>query len=185
MIGEIGLDHRFVTDPRSRAAQRVVLDALLDVAVEQRKMVNVHSSGAECETAAMLRARGIDRVIMHWYSGDFGTLAALIDRGSLFTVGAAVLRPHTSVGSPSGFPTTRCSSRPTTRGDRSGCGARRPPRLLPRIESELACLRRTTPRRLRSLVRANLGRQFSHDPHLEPWSSSWKRASRWSGGRVR
>ena len=91
MIGEIGLDHRFVTDPRSRAAQRVVLDSLLDVAVEQRKMVDVHSSGAEAETAAMLRSRRIDRVIMHWYSGDFETLEALIDRGVLFTVGAAVL----------------------------------------------------------------------------------------------
>ena len=171
MIGEIGLDHRFVTDPRSRAAQRVVLDSLLDVAVEQRKMVHVHSSGAEAETAAMLRSRRIDRVIMHWYSGDFETLGALIDRGVLFTVGAAVLHSAHVRRIAARIPDDQVLIETDNPGGQDWLtGQRGQPRLLHRIESELAGLRGTTPRRLRSLVRANLRRQFWHDPHLEPWS---------------
>ena len=70
MIGEIGLDHTSVADPTSLDQQRVMFGALLDIAGEQRKAVNVHSTGAERETAAMLRSRGLERVIMHWYAGD-------------------------------------------------------------------------------------------------------------------
>ena len=80
MIGEIGLDHRFVTDPAAHQAQAEVFATLLDHAAEHRKTVNIHSSGAEHEVAAMLRDRRVERAILHWYAGPLDVLRQLIHR---------------------------------------------------------------------------------------------------------
>ncbi len=170
MIGEIGLDHTFVSDPKSRAAQRIVFASLLDIAAEQHKMVNVHSIGAEAETAAMLGSRRIDRAVMHWYAGDLETLMTLIDRGLLFTVGAAVLHSAHIRDIATRIPDDQLLTETDNPGGQYWLtGQRGQPRLLHSIESELARLRGTNARRLRSLVHANLERHLCHDPHLEPW----------------
>lgn len=90
-IGEIGLDHRFVTDEAAYGPQREVFSRFLTLAREQDKLVNVHTAGAEQDTADMLHSHRIERAIIHWYSGPLDVLQQLVAGGFMFTVGPEVL----------------------------------------------------------------------------------------------
>lgn len=83
MIGEIGLDHRFVTEVAHYGPQREVFASMLEWARTQEKVVNLHCVGAEQETLDMMRSRGIERAIIHWYSGPLDVLADMIAAGYL------------------------------------------------------------------------------------------------------
>jgi TatD DNase family protein len=91
MIGEIGLDHRFVEDSSLYPAQLKVFRSLLSAAVEQRKVVSLHTSGAEETVLRLLREHRAERVVVHWYSGPIDTFRALADRGAFFSFGIDVL----------------------------------------------------------------------------------------------
>lgn len=91
MIGEIGLDHRFVEDAGLYGAQRTVFCHFLERAGQQGKVVNVHCAGAENETLELLTDFGCPRGIIHWYSGPLDVLERMITAGYLFTVGVEVL----------------------------------------------------------------------------------------------
>jgi TatD DNase family protein len=92
MIGEIGLDHHWVTDRAAQPAQMRVLEFFLDAAREQDKVVNLHTKGAEREVARALRRFGTRRAIVHWYSGPMDAFRDLAELGVYFTVGVEVLR---------------------------------------------------------------------------------------------
>ena len=91
MIGEIGLDFHWVEEPSQYPAQRRVFEYFLAAAKEQKKIVNLHTKGAEKEILELLERYDIQRVIVHWYSGPLDILRALIDYGAYFTVGIEVL----------------------------------------------------------------------------------------------
>ena len=94
-IGEIGLDQQCVEEPEHYPAQVRVFEHQLAVAARLKKLVNVHTSGAESETFEYLTDHGPDRVIIHWYSGPIDVLKKMIDVGYMFTVGVEVLHsPH-------------------------------------------------------------------------------------------
>ena len=170
MIGEIGLDHRFVTDPGSHQAQRAVFATLVDIAVDVGKVVNVHSTGAERETAEMLRSRRVERAIIHWYAGEVDTLDRLVGCGYFVTVGCAVLHSAQIRDIATRIPDDQLlTETDNPGGQRSHTGRAGGPRLLRHIESELARLRRTSPMAVRALVRANLARLLRDDLHLESW----------------
>ncbi|CAN5787848.1 TatD family hydrolase [soil metagenome] len=90
-IGEIGLDHEFVTDSSQYGAQRMVFDRFLAWAAAESKLVNLHCTGAEQDTADMLGESGVERVIVHWYAGPLDVLAQLAAIGCMFTVGVELL----------------------------------------------------------------------------------------------
>jgi TatD DNase family protein len=92
MIGEIGLDHHWVTDRAAHPLQMRVLEFFLDAARDQDKVVNLHTKGAEREIAEALRRFETRRAIVHWYSGPMDGLRALAELGAYFTVGVEVLR---------------------------------------------------------------------------------------------
>jgi len=95
MFGEIGLDHRYVEDASEYPAQQRVFEYFLSAARDQKKIVNLHTSGAETEVLAGLARHGIRRAIIHWYDGPLGLIPALADQGAYFTVGVEVLfSPH-------------------------------------------------------------------------------------------
>jgi len=170
MIGEIGLDHRHVIDRASHRAQATVFAALLDVAVAQRKIVNVHSAGAERDVAAMLRARPLDRVIMHWYSGPADVMQTLLGRGHLFTIGAAVLHSDHIRDLAGRIPEEQLLTETDNPGGHQWLTGRPGrPDLLTSIESELARVRGTRPECIRRVVAANCDRLFRSDPHLDDW----------------
>jgi TatD DNase family protein len=91
MLGEVGLDFRFVDDASAYPAQREVFEFFLQAAAEQHKIVNLHTSGAEEEVLALLRRYDVRRVVVHWYSGPLDLLDEFVAEGAYFTVGVEVL----------------------------------------------------------------------------------------------
>jgi TatD DNase family protein len=91
MIGEIGLDFHWVEDSSQYPAQMKVLEYFLAAAREQKKIVNLHTKGAERQILDLLERYDIPRAIIHWYSGPLDILGAMIDCGAYFTVGVEAL----------------------------------------------------------------------------------------------
>jgi len=91
MIGEIGLDYHWVEDTVQYPAQRRVFEFLLATASQQGKTVNIHTKGAEKEILGLLQHYGIQRSIIHWYSGPLDILQEMVAHGCYFTVGVEVL----------------------------------------------------------------------------------------------
>ena len=92
MIGEIGLDHHFVEETETYEHQKKVFEFLLEAAGELRKVVNVHTKGAEEEVLNALREFNIERAIIHWYSGPVKYIEHYLELGCYFTVGVEVLK---------------------------------------------------------------------------------------------
>ncbi len=90
-IGEIGLDFHWVDDSSQYPAQLKVLEYFLAAAREQKKMVNLHTKGAERKILDLLERYDIQRAIVHWYSGPLDILRAMVQFGAYFTVGVEVL----------------------------------------------------------------------------------------------
>ena len=91
VIGEVGLDFRYVTNSDRYSAQERVFEYFLSCAASTGKILNLHTSGAEKIIAKKLRARNITRAIIHWYSGPMDVLETLIDIECYFTVGVEIL----------------------------------------------------------------------------------------------
>jgi TatD DNase family protein len=89
-IGEIGLDFHWVKDSSQYPAQVKVLEYFLAAAREQKKMVNLHTKGAEKKILDLLERYDIERAIIHWYSGPLDIVRHLIQFGAYFTVGVEV-----------------------------------------------------------------------------------------------
>jgi TatD DNase family protein len=89
-IGEVGLDFHWVKDRSQYPAQVKVLEYFLAAGREQKKMVNLHTKGAEKEILNLLERYDIQRAIVHWYSGPMDILRALVQFGAYFTVGVEV-----------------------------------------------------------------------------------------------
>src|ERR1051325_1084402 len=68
-IGEIGLDFHWVDDSSQYPAQRKVLEYFFAAAREQKKFVNLHTKGGEKQIIDLLEHYGVERAIIHWYSG--------------------------------------------------------------------------------------------------------------------
>ena len=171
MIGEIGLDHHFVTDRSAQRSQLEVFGWLLDHAARENKIVNVHCTGAEAKVHQMIRDRDLKRVIIHWYAGDPNLLLAMCEDGYLFTVGAAVRHSNHISSLAKIIPDTQLlveTDNPGGERWHTGCDGQ--PRLLTAIEGRLARLRDVTPSSLRATVRANAKRLLGHDPHLAAWT---------------
>jgi len=91
IIGEIGLDYYFVNETSRYDDQRKVFEYLLRAVSRQKKIVIVHTKGAESETFQLLKQHNIERVIIHWYSGPWHILKAMVEHGFYFTIGVEVL----------------------------------------------------------------------------------------------
>jgi TatD DNase family protein len=91
MVGEIGLDYHFVTEPEKHVIQREVFKYFVQKGVSQEKILNIHSKGAEADVDRILGELGANRAIIHWYSGQTKELQSLIEKGFYFTVGVEVL----------------------------------------------------------------------------------------------
>jgi len=90
-IGEIGLDFHWIKDASLYSAQRKVLEYFLAAAREQKKIVNLHTKGAEKDILNLLDRYGIQRAIVHWYSGPRDVLRDLAQFGAYFTFGVELL----------------------------------------------------------------------------------------------
>jgi TatD DNase family protein len=155
-IGEIGLDHRFITDPGAHLAQTAVFATMLDCAEADHKLVNIHSAGAEQAVLEMVRTRNLENVIVHWYSGPLETLGALLDCGYHVTVGVAVLYDEHIRAIARYVPDDRLlTETDNPGGERFHTGRTGRPDLITQIETAVAYLRDTDTEELRSVVKRN------------------------------
>jgi TatD DNase family protein len=81
IMGEIGLDHHFVTKKEDWDPQLTVFETLLGIAEGKEASVIIHSKGAESETLNILESFNIRNVILHWYQGPENLVSRIIDNG--------------------------------------------------------------------------------------------------------
>lgn len=170
LIGEIGLDYRFVTDAACYGPQRQVFANLLELAQDQNKLVNVHCAGAERDTADMLRSHRTERAIIHWYSGPLDILSQLIASGFMFTIGVEVLYSDHIRDVAQAIPTDQLLTETDNPGGSHWLtGKRGYPPLITDIASELARIRGVHREELLATVNSNMAQLLEDDRHLEPW----------------
>lgn len=89
-VGEVGLD--FSAHGRdTKMAQLRVFDRLLAQPAVRRKVVTVHSRGAEAVVIERLRSANVP-AILHWYTGPLGLITDALATGLYFSLNPAMLR---------------------------------------------------------------------------------------------
>ncbi|MEX2279326.1 MAG: TatD family hydrolase [Acidimicrobiia bacterium] len=173
LIGEIGLDHRFVTDTSQFDAQRTVFRRFLTWAAEQNKIVNLHCAGAEQDTARMLSDHHTERAIVHWYSGPLDDLTQLIQKGCMFSVGVEIRQSDHIRQIARMIPSTQLLTETDNPGglrwltEESGY-----PTVIASVVDELARVREVSSASLLEEVRSNMANLIRDDPHMRPWLAS-------------
>lgn len=94
LIGEAGLDFRYVKDQQLYPGQVTVFEYQCAWAQRLAKPMNLHTRGAESEVLEMLRRYRIVTPIIHWYGGPVELIEAYLAEGCYFTVGVDVLNPR-------------------------------------------------------------------------------------------
>lgn len=170
IFGEIGLDYRFVEDESLHPAQRQVFKWFLDLARDQDKVISVHCVGAEQDAADLLVRYGVDRGIIHWYSGPLDVLGQLIETGLMFSVGVEVLHSSHIRDVARAIPTDQLlTETDNPGGPRWLTGDSGYPALIGDIVDELSDIRGVTRNELLATVRTNMIRLIENDNHLRPW----------------
>jgi TatD DNase family protein len=165
MLGEIGLDHRFVEDASQYPAQRLVFEFFLTAAKGQDKIVNLHTSGAERETLRLLARYGIHRAIVHWYSGPLDILREVISQGLYFTVGVGVLHSDHIRAIAREIPAAQLLTETDNPvGEKWLTGIPGMPHLIEDVIQALAELRGTTAEAIAQTVQVNFARLIRNDP---------------------
>ena len=167
MIGEIGLDHRFVKESELWPAQRKVLEFFLAEAKRQKKLVNLHTTGAEGEAAALLEEHDIERAIVHWYNGPEDVFQRLAARGYHFSFGVELrTSPHIQT-----LARACPAAQLLTETDNPGAakhlfGQQGRPKMIGGVVRDLAAARGVQPQDMVAQVAANFARLIQDDPHM-------------------
>jgi TatD DNase family protein len=164
MLGEIGLDHYFMKDSSEYPAQRTVFEFFLAAAKERGKVVHLHTKAAEAEVLDLLRQYGIQRMVVHWYSGPLDTLRELSALGAYFTVGVEVLYSEHIRTIARELPLDRLlTETDNPGGPKSLIGRPGMPVLIQDVVEGLADLREMSAAAIEQAVQANLARLARDD----------------------
>lgn len=90
-VGEVGLDFSregIATKQRQLQSFAFILQRIQ----QQRKLLSVHSRGAEQQVVEMLVQYQSKLAIFHWYTGSISVLRTIVDHGYYFSVNSAMLR---------------------------------------------------------------------------------------------
>src|SRR3990167_7765199 len=167
MIGEIGLDFHWVEDSSQYPAQKKVLEYFLAAAREQKKIVNLHTKGAEKEILDLLERYDIQRAIVHWYSGPLDILRALIEYGAYFTVGVEVLYSRSIQAIARELPMERLLTETDNPGGLKWLrGTIGMPQVIREVVQAIAELKQTTAETITKTVYNNFMRLTKDDPWL-------------------
>jgi TatD DNase family protein len=167
MLGEIGLDYHFVKDASQYPAQPQVFEFFLQAAAEQGKIVHLHTKGAEQQVLDLLDLHGVERAVVHWYSGPLDVLRQWITRGVYFTVGIEVRYSQHIQAIARLVPEERLlTETDNPGGPKSLIGSPGMPSLIHDVIQELAQVRRTTAEAIIHTVQANFLRLLGDDPRL-------------------
>ncbi len=91
-VGEVGLDHWKVREPKDLERQREIFDRQIDLAIELDLPLNVHSRSAAREAIERLLSRGARRVQLHAFDGRAATALPAVEAGYLFSIPPSVVR---------------------------------------------------------------------------------------------
>jgi TatD DNase family protein len=167
MIGEIGLDYYFVKETSRYDDQRAVFEHFLSAASRQRKIVIVHTKGAESETFQLLKKYNTERVIIHWYSGPWHILKAMVEHAFYFTIGVEVLFSQHIQDIAGYLPAEQMlTETDNPGGSASLTGNIGTPLLIKDVIGKLAEIRGTSDRIIMATVQDNLIRVGDNDPWL-------------------
>jgi TatD DNase family protein len=165
VLGEIGLDHEFITDESQYPAQEELLRVFLESAEEKGSIVILHVAGAEEDTLSILNSYSVSKVIIHDYYGPNSLVEEIIDRGYFFSfdksyrseyedmIDGWAIRQEITTMIPNDLMLT----------ESDGPGRdnwRMPYRALKDVIANLAELRGTTPEDIEATVTANFQRLF-------------------------
>jgi TatD DNase family protein len=167
IIGEIGLDYYFVNRTSVYNDQREVFEYLLRAASSQKKIVIAHTKGAENETFQLLRQHNIERVIIHWYSGPWHILEAMVEHGFYFTIGVEVMFSQHIQNIARYLPSELMLTETDNPGGyESITGTVGTPLLIKDVIGKLAEIRGTSAQIIMTTVQNNLIRIGGNDPWL-------------------
>ena len=167
-IGEIGLDFHWVKDTSQYPTQVKVLEYFLAAAREQKKMVNLHTKGAEKQILDLLERYDIERAIVHWYSGPMDILRALIQFGAYFTVGVEVSYSDTIEAIARAIPDHRLLTETDNPGGLKWLkGVVGMPTDVRNVTHAIARVRNSSPELVSQTVHANFLRLIDADPWLK------------------
>lgn len=77
-LGEVGLDYQAKT---KKKVQQQVFAALLEIAVQHRRPVLIHTRFSQHRAQAMVKEAGIEKAVFHWYSGPLEVLEKILADG--------------------------------------------------------------------------------------------------------
>jgi TatD DNase family protein len=167
-IGEIGLDFHWIEDRSQYPAQLKVLEYFLASAREQKKIINLHTKGAEKKILDLLEHYDLQRAIVHWYSGPLDILSALVQFGAYFTVGVELLYSDTIQTIAKKIPDHLLLTETDNPGGlRWLTGVTGMPKEIANVVEELAKLRSTSSESVARTVHENFLRLIADDPWLE------------------
>lgn len=104
-VGEVGLDGS-QHGRSSLKAQTKVFEHVLQQPRIKRKVLTVHSRGAEAQVIEALAHAGVT-AILHWYSGPLQHIETAVDGGLFFSVNPAMLRSKSGQRIVAGLPRDR------------------------------------------------------------------------------
>lgn len=90
-IGEVGLDFSKQYE-NYKSKQIVIFDFICKVAVNENKILSIHSRKADKEVLALLKKNKVKHAIIHWYTGDATLVKEFIKEGYYFSINPSMLR---------------------------------------------------------------------------------------------
>jgi TatD DNase family protein len=168
LLGEIGLDFHSAEDADQFPVQLKIFEFFLSAAKEQKKIVNLHTRGAEKEVLQLLKDYDIHRAIVHWYSGPMEVLNELVARGLYFTIGVEVLYSEHIQTIVRKLPEEQFLTETDNPGGQKWLtGEPGMPLLIKDVVQAIAKLRKTTVQVIIQTVQTNFLRLIQGDPWLK------------------
>lgn len=167
LIGEIGLDYYFVKRTSKYDDQGRVFEHFLRAASRQRKIVIVHTKGAESEVLQLFEKYDTERAVIHWYSGPWHALEAMVEHGFYFSIGVELLFSQHIREIAAYLPAELIlTETDNPGGNESLTGTIGNPSLVKSVIGRLAEIRGISDESIRTTVQNNLIRLGDNDPWL-------------------
>lgn len=80
-VGEVGLDYHWIKHPKLQERQRQVFASFVELAVELKKPLVVHSRNSMDDILSILSKKHPDKVMFHHFSGNPDQLKQALDSG--------------------------------------------------------------------------------------------------------
>lgn len=156
VIGEVGLDYRFVEKVERYPYQRKAFDAFARLARDHELVLSIHCVNATEDVLHILRKNNVrsDQCIFHWYSATPEELKKVLAFNPYFSITPAVDYSEAHQNTAKSAPLSRLLTE--SDGDvKYKNGIRGSPGIIPQVISALARLRQVDPSELTEQVWEN------------------------------